>query len=76
VATSLYTSNLGKSNVIQLNVGNVDRAIRILLGVVLVALAASGAIGHWGYIGVIVTLTGLVAFCPLYTMLGFRTTSR
>jgi hypothetical protein len=61
---------------IQLNVGNIDRVIRILFGVTLVVLAATGVIGGWGFLGLAVTLTGLVAFCPLYSLLGLRTTWR
>ena len=60
----------------QLNVGNIDRALRILLGLVLIGLAASGTIRAWGYIGVVPLLTGVSALCPLYTVLGIRTTSR
>ena len=60
----------------RLNVGNIDRAIRVLLGAALVGLAATGSIGAWGYIGVVLILTGAVALCPLYTLLGMRTTSR
>ncbi len=60
----------------QLNVGNVDRALRITAGLILVALAASGLIGAWGYLGVILIATGMIAICPLYTLLGVRTTSR
>ncbi len=60
----------------QLNVGNVDRAMRIIAGLVLVALAVSGLIGAWGYLGVILVATGMIAICPLYTLLGLRATSR
>lgn len=60
----------------QLNVGNIDRALRILAGLVLVATAKFGLIGVWGYIGVILIVTGMIALCPLYTLLGVRTTSR
>jgi Protein of unknown function (DUF2892) len=60
----------------KLNVGNLDRAVRILAGIALIALAASGVIGPWGYIGMAALLTGFVAFCPLYTVLGIATTSR
>lgn len=59
-----------------LNVGNLDRALRILTGWVLVALSAFGVIGTWGYLGVVPLLTGIVAFCPLYRALGIRTTAR
>ena len=60
----------------QLNIGNIDRALRILVGVILVALAGFGLIGVWGYVGVILIAPGMIAICPLYTLLGMRTTSR
>lgn len=60
----------------QLNVGNIDRVLRILAGLILVALAWFGTIGPWGYVGVVLMVTGMVAICPLYTLLGLRTTSR
>ena len=61
---------------LKLNVGNLDRILRVLAGAVLIALAASGFIGIWGYVGCLLVLTGLGAFCPLYTVLGIRTTAR
>jgi len=60
----------------RLNVGNVDRALRLLLGIVLIALAGSGTIGAWGYLGIVPLLTGMTALCPLYSLLGITTTSR
>ncbi|MDE1929332.1 MAG: DUF2892 domain-containing protein, partial [Burkholderiales bacterium] len=42
-------------------------------GLVLVALAALGQIGLWGWIGLVPLLTGALSFCPLYTMLGMST---
>ena len=60
----------------QLNVGNLDRTLRILIGQTLVALAAIGTIGLWGFIGIVPLVTGVIALCPLYTLLGIKTTSR
>lgn len=60
----------------QLNVGNIDRAARILIGLVLIGLTLLGTIGVWGYFGIVPLLTGVVAMCPLYKLLGVRTTSR
>jgi hypothetical protein len=60
----------------QLNVGNIDRLLRILIGLTLIGLAAAGTIGPWGYVGLVPLLTGLVARCPLYAFLGIATTSR
>jgi hypothetical protein len=59
-----------------LNVGNIDRALRMIVGFVLIGLALSGKIGWWGYIGIVPLLTGAIAVCPLYSLLGIRTTSR
>jgi hypothetical protein len=55
------------------NVGTVDRVVRIVVGVALIACAAAGKIGWWGYIGAVPLLTGLFRLCPLYTILGIRT---
>lgn len=57
----------------KLNVGGIDRALRILVGIVLIALAANGTVGWWGWLGVIPLLTGLLRFCPLYPLLGIST---
>jgi len=57
----------------QANVGGIDKVLRIVVGVVLVASAATGFIGVWGWIGVVPLLTGLFNFCPLYTMFGIKT---
>ena len=56
-----------------INVGRLDRIIRIALGLALTALALLGAIGPWGYFGVLPLLTGLVGVCPAYRLLGIDT---
>ncbi len=55
------------------NVGGIDRIARILAGLVLLALAVTGTIGAWGYVGIVPLATGLLSTCPLYSMLGFST---
>jgi len=57
-------------------VGNVDRLLRMLLGIALIALAGGVFIGAWGYLGILPLLTGISALCPLYSLLGITTTSR
>ena len=57
------------------NVGGIDRTLRIVLGLVLIGLAATGTVGLWGYIGVVPLLTGLVGWCPPYALLGWNTCS-
>jgi len=52
------------------NVGGIDRIARIIVGLVLIALAATGTVGVWGWIGVVPLLTGLIRWCPLYPLLG------
>lgn len=55
------------------NIGNLDRLLRIAIGLVLMALAATHIVGWWGWLGIIPLLTGLLRFCPLYPLLGIRT---
>jgi Protein of unknown function (DUF2892) len=55
------------------NEGSIDRALRVIAGLVLIALTLTGAIGVWGWIGVVPILTGLLGWCPAYTMLGINT---
>lgn len=55
------------------NVGNLDRALRIIAGVVLLALTAMNVIGPWGWLGIIPIATGLTRFCPAYPLLGIST---
>lgn len=58
------------------NVGNMDRVIRIIAGLVLIALAATSTIGMWGWLGIIPVLTGTFRFCPAYPLLGINTNKK
>lgn len=53
------------------NVGGIDRILRTVIGLALIALTLTGTIGVWGWIGVVPLLTAAFGFCPLYTVLGF-----
>jgi len=55
------------------NVGSIDRTLRIVVGLALVAAAATGQIGLWGYIGIVPILTGTFRVCPAYSILGINT---
>jgi NADH:ubiquinone oxidoreductase subunit 4 (subunit M) len=55
------------------NSGTIDRALRVIAGLALIGLAATGVVGMWGYIGVVLVLTGAIGFCPAYTLLGCNT---
>jgi hypothetical protein len=57
----------------KLNVGGIDRILRTGGGLALIALAATGTVGAWGWIGVVPLATGAAGFCPLYPLLGFST---
>jgi hypothetical protein len=55
------------------NEGTVDRALRVIVGLVLLGLAVQGMYTPWTWIGIVPLLTGLVGVCPLYGLLGIRT---
>lgn len=57
------------------NIGGIERIIRIVAGLVLIALAATGTVSWWGWLGVVPLATGLTGWCPPYAMLGINTCS-
>jgi membrane protein implicated in regulation of membrane protease activity len=57
------------------NVGGIDRTLRIVIGLALVAAAATGTLGVWAWLGLLPLATGLMGWCPPYAMFGFNTCS-
>jgi len=55
------------------NVGGVDRALRIIVGIGLLSLVFVGPQTAWGWIGALPLLTGLFGFCPAYLPFGIKT---
>lgn len=54
------------------NTGTMDRVIRIILGIVILA-AGFYFESLWGLVAVIPLISGLVGFCPVYGVLGIST---
>lgn len=54
------------------NVGGIDRILRIVVGLALIAWALMGG-PVWAWIGVVPLATGAVGFCALYPLLGINT---
>ncbi len=55
------------------NESSIDRALRFVLGVVVLSLVVIGPKTMWGLVGLVPLLTGIVGFCPLYRLLGIST---
>ncbi len=55
------------------NIGGIERIIRIVAGLVLIALAATSTVGWWGWLGLVPLATGLMGWCPPYSLLGINT---
>lgn len=58
------------------NIHSVERAVRIIVGIVLTSLAFWGPANLWFLLGIIPLVTGLVGWCPPYAMLGISTCPR
>jgi hypothetical protein len=57
------------------NVGGIDRILRIIVGLVLISLVFWGPMTNWGWIGIVPLATGLLGWCPPYSLLGINTCS-
>ena len=57
------------------NVGGIDKWLRIVAGIALIAWEATGG-PVWAWIGVVPLATGLFNFCPLYRLIGINTCRR
>ena len=55
------------------NEGVPDRLIRVVVGIIVIALVFTGPKTPWGWLGLLPLITGLVGWCPAYTLLGIRT---
>ena len=55
------------------NLGLIDKTIRIAAGIGLIVATIGGALPVWGWIGIVPIATGLMNFCPLYSVIGIKT---
>lgn len=55
------------------NEANIERVLRVLVGLGILSLTVIGPKTMWGLIGIVPVLTGLIGSCPLYTIFGFST---
>jgi hypothetical protein len=56
------------------NVGGIDKIVRIVAGAGLIGATVAGLIpSPWGYIGIVPLATGLMGWCPAYTLFGMNT---
>lgn len=55
------------------NEGALDRTLRVLVGLGVISLAFVGPQTPWAWLGLVPLVTGLVGWCPVYSVLGIRT---
>lgn len=58
------------------NTSSIDRIIRVIIGVALLALVFVGPKTPWGWIGLVPLATAAIGYCPLYAILGVNTCGR
>ena len=55
------------------NVGGIDKILRIIVGIALIASTfLVPAMTLWGWVGIVPLVTGLFNFCPLYPLIGLN----
>jgi hypothetical protein len=55
------------------NIGSTERFIRVIAGLGITSMAFVGPHSPWAFLGIIPLLTGLMAWCPPYALLGIST---
>ena len=60
----------------KVNVGTIDRVLRITSGVIIITLTALGMISPWGWLAIGLIISGVIRNCTLYTLLGINTCKR
>lgn len=58
------------------NVGSLDKALRIIAGILMLSLVFVGPQSPWGWIGVVPLLTALIGWCPAYKVLGLSSCAK
>ncbi|NDB38774.1 MAG: DUF2892 domain-containing protein, partial [Proteobacteria bacterium] len=57
----------------KVNVGTIDRVLRITSGVIIITLTALGMISPWGWLAIGLIISGVIRNCTLYSLLGINT---
>jgi hypothetical protein len=57
----------------KVNIGKVERIVRIVVGVAILSLAFVGPRASWVYLGIMPILSGVIGWCPPYALLGIST---
>ena len=60
----------------KVNVGTIDRVLRITSGVIIITLTALGMISPWGWLAIGLIISGVIRNCNLYSLLGINTCKR
>jgi hypothetical protein len=55
------------------NIGGVERIVRVVVGIGILALAFVGPKSPWAYLGLLPIVTGVIGWCPPYSLLGIST---
>ena len=58
------------------NMGSIDKTLRIIVGLILIALVFVGPKTAWGWLGLIPLATGLISWCPAYEPFKISTTGK
>ena len=60
----------------KVNVGTIDRVLRITSGVIIITLTALGMISPWGWLAIGLIISGVIRNCTLYSLLRINTCKR
>ena len=62
-----------RENAMKQNVHNIERVIRVIVGLAVISLVFIGPQSPWGWLGLIPLATGIMGWCPPYALFGIST---
>lgn len=62
-----------RGNTMKQNIHNIERIVRVIVGLGIISLVFIGPQSAWGWLGVIPVATGIIGWCPPYALFGFST---
>ena len=72
----MSSSIVAQGDTMKQNIHNIERGVRVIVGLAIISLVFIGPQSAWGWLGLIPVATGIIGWCPPYALFGISTCNR